>query len=230
MMHRHPQLFLAVALGLLCALQACAPLVVGTAAVGGALVALDRRTPGAQVDDQGIELKVPRRVGQVLSDRGHVNATSYNRLVLLTGEVPNDADKHAVEQAIARIENVRGVINELAVTAESSAGSKSNDLLLTGKVKATLMNAPDLMVSTIKVVTERGAVYLMGRVTEREAARASELVRTIPGVLRVVRVFETMSEEELRRIRNNIAATAVTPAPAPAPAMAASAAPAPASR
>jgi osmotically-inducible protein OsmY len=155
------------------ALSACAPLVVG-GAVGSALMVTDRRSSGTQLDDQAIELKAINRVHEAIGDRGHVNATSYDRTVLLTGEVPNEADRTAAEQAVARIEGVRGgTVNELAIAGHSSLTSRSNDTIITGKVKAAFVDAKDLQSNAIKVVTERGVVYLLGRVTEREATRAT---------------------------------------------------------
>ena len=178
------------------ALSGCA-LLVGGVALGSAMVVTDRRTSGAQVDDQAIELKSVNRIGEVLGDRGHVNVTSFNRLVLLSGEVPTEADKAAVEAAVSRIENVRNIVNELAIGAPTSLGTRSNDTLLTSKVKASLIDAKDLQANAFKVVTERGTVFLMGRVTEREANRASDVARGVGGVQRVVRVFEVVSESEL---------------------------------
>ncbi|KAB2874741.1 MAG: BON domain-containing protein [Burkholderiaceae bacterium] len=201
-----PQLLIAAVLAAL-QLGACAPLVIGGAMVGGTLMYVDRRSTGAQVEDQAIELKASRRVGELLGDRGHVNATSYNRTVLLTGEVPTEADRTAVEQAVQQIDNVRSTVNELAVGFPSSISSRSNDSFLTTKVKATFVDAKDLQANAIKVVTERGNVYLMGRVTEREANRASDLARSVSGVQKVVRVFEIISEAELADL---------TPKPAPA--------------
>lgn len=189
-------LLLAGAVALL-QLAACAPLVVGGAMVGGTMMYADRRTTGAQVEDQVIEVKATRRVGELLGDRAHVNVTSYNRTVLLTGEVPTEADRAAVEQAVQGIENVRSTVNELVEGLPSSISSRSNDSFLTTKVKATFVDAKDLQANAIKVVTERGAVYLMGRVTEREANRAADLARTVSGVRKVVRVFEIISEAEL---------------------------------
>jgi len=178
-------------------LGACAPLIVGGAMVGGTLMATDRRTSGAQVEDQGIELKALNRVREVVGERGHINITSYNRQVLLTGEVPNEADKAAVEQAVARIENLRSIVNELAVMGNTSLTSRSNDLILGSKVKASFVDAKDIFANSFKVVTERGTVYLMGRVTEREATRGSDIARSVSGVQKVVRVFEILTEAEL---------------------------------
>lgn len=174
----------------------CAPLIVGGAMVGGGMVALDRRTSGAQVEDQAIELKALSRVRE-LSTLGNVSVTSYNRMLLITGEVPKEADRGTVEQALSRIENVRSVVNELAVAANSSLSARSNDSILSAKVKAQFVDARDLQANAFKVVSERGIVYLMGRVTDREANRAAEVARTVPGVQKVVRVFELISEAEL---------------------------------
>lgn len=187
-------------------MSACAPLLVGGAMVGGALVVTDRRTSGAQLEDQSIEFKASNRLRETLGDRGRVSATSYNRMVLLTGEVPSDADKTAAEQAVARVDNVRSTVNELTVLGSgafaSSLANRSNDLIVSGKVKATFVDAKDLQANAFKVVTDRGVVYLMGRVTDREADRASELTRSINGVQKVVRVFEIITEAELANMRS----------------------------
>lgn len=187
-------------------MSACAPLLVGGAMVGGALVVTDRRTSGAQLEDQSIEFKASNRLRETLGDRGRVSATSYNRMVLLTGEVPSDADKTAAEQAVARVDNVRSTVNELTVLGSgafaSSLANRSNDLIVSGKVKATFVDAKDLHANAFKVVTDRGVVYLMGRVTDREADRASELTRSINGVQKVVRVFEIITEAELANMRS----------------------------
>jgi osmotically-inducible protein OsmY len=194
-----PLAALLLAAGALVALPGCAPLIVGGAMVGGVLVATDRRTTGAQVEDQGIELRAGSVVG-ALATLGHVNLTSYNRVLLLTGEVPDEAQRQRVEEAVAKVENVRSVVNELAVSGNSSSTSRANDTLLSTKVKASFLDAQDLAANAVKVVTERGNVYLLGRVSEREAARAAELASRVPGVTKVVRVFEILSEEELARL------------------------------
>jgi osmotically-inducible protein OsmY len=192
------------------ALSACAPLLLGGAFVGGSMVAIDRRTSGAQIDDQAIEIKGINRVKDAIGDRGSVSVTSYNRIVLLTGTVPTEADKLAVERNVSAIENVKSVVNEVAIGTAASFGTRSNDTLITSKVKASLVDAKDIQSNAFKVVTERGVVYLMGRVTEREATRAADIARGVSGVLKVVKVFEIVSEAEL----NNLQAK---PAPAPAP-------------
>ncbi len=178
-------------------LSACAPLLVGGAVVGTSMVVADRRTSGTQLEDQSIELKAKTRVREAVGERGHVNITSYNRTVLLTGEVAADVDKVAVEQAVAKVEGVRTVVNELAVMGSSSLASRSNDAVLTSKVKASYIDAKDVFANAIKVTTERGTVYLMGRVTEREANRASDIARGVAGVQKVVKVFEVITEAEL---------------------------------
>jgi len=180
-------------------LAGCAPLIVGGAMVGGAMVAVDRRTAGAQFEDQAIELKAANRIGE-LRPNVHVNVTSYNRMVLLTGEVGAEADRAALKAAVEAIENVRSVVDETAVMGNSSLTARTNDTVLSGKVKATLLDAGDLKSSAIKVVTERGTVYLMGRVVEREASQAAQLASRVGGVQKVVRVFELLTEAELAAI------------------------------
>jgi osmotically-inducible protein OsmY len=178
-------------------LAGCAPLLVGGAMVGGTMMVSDRRTAGTLVEDQAIELKANNRLKEVIGDRSHVNVTSYNRTVLLTGEAATEADKTNIEQTVQKVDNVKSTVNELAVTIPSALSTRSNDALLTGKVKATFIDARDLQVNAFKVITERGVVYLMGRVTEREATRATDLARSVSGVQKVVRVFEVVTEQEL---------------------------------
>jgi osmotically-inducible protein OsmY len=187
---------LVMALGL----GACAPLIVGGALVGGSLVAVDRRTSGAQLEDEGIELRSANRIREGLGDRVHVNVTSYNRQVLLTGEVPNEQDKQLVAQIVAKVDNVRSVVNELAVLGITTLASRSSDVLIAGRTRAALVDAQDLYSGAFKIVTERGTTYLMGRVTQREALRGSEVARAVSGVQKVVRVFEIISDEELARL------------------------------
>ena len=194
------------------ALSACAPLVVGGVVVGGALVATDRRTSGAQLEDEGIELRAVNRIKDAMGDKAHVNVTSFNRQVLLTGEAPTAKDRAQIETVVRGVDNVRSVVNELAVMPNSSLGSRSNDTLITGKVKASLVDAKDLSLNAFKVVTERSTVYLMGIVTTREANRATEIARGVGGVEKVVRVFEIISEEELARSQPKPAPVTADPA------------------
>jgi osmotically-inducible protein OsmY len=190
---------ISAALALVMGLGACAPLVVGSF-VGGAMVATDRRTSGTQLEDEGIELRSANRIREMVGDRVHVNVTSYNRQVLLTGEVPNDRDRQYLAKLISEVDNVRSVVNELAVMPASSLGDRSTDALITGKIKASMLDSKDIFASAYKVVTERGNVYLMGRVTQREANRATDIARTVGGVKKVVRVFEVITEEELKAL------------------------------
>lgn len=175
----------------------CVPLVLGGAALGGVAVMSDRRTPSAQIEDQSIEVKAASRVRELLGDRAHVNISAYNRLVLLTGEVFNEADRGLVEQTVAKVENVRSVVNELVAQWPSTTSDRTNDAVLASKVRATFIDAKSVPAGAFKVVVERKVVYLMGRVTEPEAARAAELTRTISGVDKVVRVVEVVSQADL---------------------------------
>jgi osmotically-inducible protein OsmY len=197
-----PVAAIAAVLAVATLLGACAPLVVGGAMVGTSLMVTDRRTSGTQVEDQTIEVKGATRVREIVGDRGHAIVTSYNRLVLLTGEVPTEADKAAIEQAVARVDNVRSVVNELALMPPSSLSSRSNDTILTSKVKASFVDAKDLQSNAFKVVTERGVVYMMGLVTEREATRATDIARVVGGVQKVVRVFDVLTEAELAGLQS----------------------------
>jgi osmotically-inducible protein OsmY len=181
------------------ALQGCVEMAVGTAVVG-TLAATDRRTFGAQTEDKAIVFKGETRIPNLVGSAGHVNVASFNRKVLLTGEVRDEAMKAAVEREVAAIEGVQSIVNDLEVAPLSSFSSRSNDSLITGKVKASFVDAKDLYANSIKVVTERGTVYLMGRVTQREGQLAAEVARGIGGVKKVVKVFEYISEDDLRQL------------------------------
>ena len=195
-------------------LTACFPLLAGGALAGGALVAIDRRTSGAQLEDEGIELRAMSRLRDNIGSRARVSATSYNRQVLLTGEVLNEQDKKLVEQVVTRVENVTGVVNALDIINSPTLVQRSSDVLITGQVKALLIDSRDIYANAFKVVTERGTVYLMGRVTQREADRATEIVRGARGVQKVVRLLEIISEDELRSLMPG-AAKPATPVRAP---------------
>ena len=179
-------------------MTACAPFLVAGVA-GSALVATDRRTSGTQLEDETIELRASAKVRDTFGEKVHVNVTSYNRQVLLTGEVPSEQERQAVSAIVEKVENVKSVANELSAMPNASLGSRSNDLVVTGKIKATFIDSRDLFANAFKVVTERNTVYLMGRVTQREADSATALIRNVGGVNKVVRMFEIISEEELRR-------------------------------
>ena len=185
---------------LLClSLNACAPLMVAGFA-GSALVASDRRTSGTQLEDETIELRSSARVRDALGEKAHVNVTSFNRQVLLTGEVATDRDRQIVLGLVEKVENVRSVVNELAVMPITTLSERSNDLLITAKVKGSLVDSRDLFANAFKVVTERGTVYLMGRVTQREASSATNVIRNVNGVTKVVRLFDIITEDELRNL------------------------------
>lgn len=170
-------------------LSGCAPLVVGGAAATGVVVAEDRRTVGTITEDQAIELKTANRIDEQLKN-AHVNVTSYNRMVLLTGEVPSATAKAAAEKAAQAVDNVRSVYNELVVGPNSALSARANDTYLTSVVKARFVDAQRFSPVHVKVVTEAGVVYLVGLVTRKEADAATEVARTTRGVRRVVRMFE----------------------------------------
>ena len=203
-----------VAAGMLVgSLSACVPLLVGGGAVTGVLVASDRRTSGMYLEDLRIEQKAASLLRDVLNNGERVSVTSFNRLVLLTGEVRTAAEKAQVERIVAGVENVRSVINELEVVPFiSSIGQRSKDTFITSKVKASILDAKDLQANTIKVVTEMNVVYLMGILTPREAKRAAEIARGVNDVRKVVRVFETITEEELASYRTSPAPVEQDPA------------------
>lgn len=193
-----------LALALVCgaiavSLQGCMAMVAGGAVVG-TLAATDRRTLGAQTEDKAILLKGESRIPNVVGDSAHVNVTSFNRKVLLTGEVRDEAAKAAAGREAAAIEGVQSVVNELAIAGPSSFTSRSSDTLITGKVKASFVDNQNLSANSIKVVTERGVVYLMGRVTQEEGNLAAEVARGVGGVSKVVKVFEYITDEEYRML------------------------------
>jgi len=175
-------------------LSACAPVMLAGFA-GTAMVASDRR-----LEDETIELRGSARIRDALGERAHVNIASYNRQVLLTGEVATERDKQIVEGLLEKLENVKAVVNELSIMQPASLSSRSNDLLLSAKVKASLVDSRDLFANSFKVVAERGTVYVMGRITQREATSATNVIRNVNGVNKVVRLFEIISEEELRNL------------------------------
>lgn len=190
-------LFAAAAAALL---TGCAAAVVGGAAATGALMVTNRRSPSTQLSDQTIELRAASRASEILDGNGHINIVSYYRKVLLTGEVPNEEARQRIQAAVAETPDVAAVVNELAVMPASSLTSRSNDTVITGRVKTNLVNAKGVPANSIKVVTERGSTYLMGRVTRQEANLATEAARTTSGVQRVVQVLDFISDEEARRV------------------------------
>lgn len=207
-------------------LGGCAAAVVGGAAVAGGVVATDRRSPNTQLADQAIELRASSKINDALGERrGHISVTSYYRKVLLTGEVGSAEDRRLAHAAVAGTPDVAGVIDELAVMPVSSLSQRANDTYLTGRVKTRLLDANGVPANSIKVLTERGTTYLMGRLTPREADLATEVARTTPGVQRVVRVIDFISEQAALHPSDP---TGSAPAPAPVSSVGAEAAVAPA--
>jgi osmotically-inducible protein OsmY len=183
-------LIAAVAVAMLPLMNGCAAVALGgAAAAGGYLVGEDRRAANVMADDQAIELKVGNRLGAKFPD-AHINSTSYNRLVLLTGEVPTAAAKAEADEIVRGVEGVRGTFNELQVGPVSPLSARANDSYITSKVKARFLDARRFNPIHAKVVTDAGTVYLMGIVKKQEANDATELARTTSGVNRVVRLFE----------------------------------------
>ncbi len=178
-----------LAISLSTQLTACVPVVLGGAAAGGAMAA-DRRTSGIYVEDQAIELKAGKAISDSLKESIHVNVTSYNRQVVLTGEVSNEANKKKAESLVKPIENVASIKNYLEISPNSSISSRTNDAYITSKVKANFIKENKFAANYVKVVTENGAVYLLGLVTHKEADDAVEIARGIGGVKTVVKIFE----------------------------------------
>ena len=168
----------------------CAPILIGAGA-GVAFTTLeDRRSTGVQIDDEGIELRASNRISERYTDTVHVNATSYNHSVLLTGEVPDARTRMDIEKIVRAVPGARGVTNELEIAGISSMGARTNDTYVTSKVKASFIDANKFSPVHVKVVTENGVVYLLGIVIEQEANDAVELARTVAGVRKVVKIFE----------------------------------------
>ncbi len=183
------KIFTITCIALLPVISGCAVVALGGAAATGYMVAEDRRTVGTMTEDQGIEFRTASRIGEKVKD-AHINVTSYNRAVLLTGEVPNEAAKTDAERIARAVDNVRSVFNELQISGNTSLQARTNDSVLTSKVKARFVDAGKFSPVHVKVVTENGVVYLLGMVKRQEAAEATEVARTTGGVRKVVRVFE----------------------------------------
>jgi osmotically-inducible protein OsmY len=185
---------------LLASLSGCVEMMVGSAVIG-AVATADRRTLGAQTEDKTITVRAEFQVPKVAGENGHVNIASFNRKVLLTGEVKDEAMKAAVEREVKGIDNILSVSNELEIAGPSSYTSRSSDALITGKVKASLVDKKTVSAVSFKVVTERGNVYLMGIVTQREGNIAAQVAQGVSGVQRVVKIFEYISEEDLKAMQ-----------------------------
>jgi len=189
---------------LLASLSGCFGLIVG-AGITGAVSAVDRRTLGAQTEDKSVTVKAEMKMRDITNGDGNINVTSFNRKVLLTGEVRDAAMKAAAEREVRKIENVVSVINELEISGSSSYTSRSSDALITTKVKTSLVDMKTVSAISFKVTTERGVVYLMGLVTPREGNIAADVAKGVSGVTRVVKIFEYISEEDARSKQNNTA-------------------------
>lgn len=186
---------LAALLATLPILQGCFP-VIATGVGAGALMIADRRTSGAYVEDEGIELKAANRLDDRFHDQIHVNVTSFNRHLLLTGEAPNETVREEMGRIAAAVANVKGVVNEVQIGGNSSLSARANDTYLTSKVKARFIDSDRIPAHIVKVVTEASTVFLLGIVTQREGDAAAELASTTSGVRKVVRVFEYVSPEQ----------------------------------
>ena len=191
----------ALAIGTLTAAQGCIPVIVGGTGAAVAM-ATDRRSSGTYVEDEGIEWKASNRINERLGDKVHVNATSFNRKLLLTGEAFNEASREEAGRIAAAVENVKEVVNDLRIAPTSTLSARGNDSYISSKVKARFVDQKDFRIQQVKVTTEAGTVFLMGLVTEKEGNAATEVARTTNGVQKVVRVFEYISEEEARRLDN----------------------------
>ncbi|MDT3736665.1 MAG: BON domain-containing protein [Denitratisoma sp.] len=181
------------------ALQGCVP-AVATGVGAGALMIVDRRAGETYLADEAIEIRSLNRINEKFGDKVHVNVTSYNMKVLLTGEVPDAGIKDELEKAVAGIVNVKGVANEVTIGAISSFSDRSNDTYITSKVKARFIDANKFQVNHVKVVTEAGTVFLLGLVTRKEADDAVEIARTTAGVKKVVRIFEYIEFKDAQRL------------------------------
>lgn len=189
--HKHSWLSLLLFLPLL---SGCVPMfAIGTAAGTGAYISEDRRTSGMFIEDEGIELKSARRINQQFGDSVHINITSYNRMVLLTGEAPTETFKTDIGKLVMGVDNVRRIFNEIAVGGNTSLASRSNDTLLTSKVKARFLAERKFQINHVKIVTENEVVYLLGLVTRQEADSAAQIASSTSGVKKVVKVFEYLN-------------------------------------
>ncbi len=189
----------------------CAPLIVGVVVAGTALVATDRRTTGSQLDDQTIQLRVANELSTAFSKLPvHINVNSFDRKVLLTGEVPDEAVKARAGELTTASQNVRAVVNELAIAPPSSLGDRTNDTTLATKVRAAFVNTKEIAFNSIEIVCERGVIYLLGLVTDQEGQIAAIVASKVSGVKQVVKVFDYATREEIDR-RRAISSSGATP-------------------
>jgi osmotically-inducible protein OsmY len=217
------QLFVRAACGVVAAaiFGACAPLLVGVVVAGTALVVTDRRTTGSQLDDQTIQLRVANELSTALGKLPvHINVNSFDRKVLLTGEVPDEATKARAAEIARASQNVRAVVNELAIQAPTSMSDRTADTALATKVRAAFVNTREIAFNSVEIVTERGIVYLLGLVTDQEGQIIALVASKVSGVKQVVKVFDYASKEEIDRRRATGASGATPTAPAGTPATA----------
>jgi len=197
---RRPMLVLIGSAAMAATLQGCLPVMVG-GTVMGAMTATDRRSLGSQADDTAIVLKAEGRAMKITGDQGRVTVNSFNRHVLITGEVKDEKMKADVEQQIKTIDGVKQIENDLEIAPVSSLSVRSNDLVISSKVKAAIVDTKDLYLSAFKVHTDRGVVYLMGRVTQREGKLAAEVARNAASkIKKVVKLFEYITEDDLKEL------------------------------
>lgn len=197
-------------------LQGCVPAVIGAGAAAGVMTAHDRRSTGAQADDEGLEWKAAQQVPDAYKENAHVNFTAFNRRLLITGEVPSEEARNAIGERVGKLDGVKEVFNETVVGAASSLSTRTNDSYVTSKVKARLVDEKTLSANHIKVVTEAGIVYLMGIVTEREGKVAVAVTRTTAGVRKVVNLTEVISDAEAKRLQT-LPSAGTAPPSQPAP-------------
>lgn len=212
-------LMIALSAGLAASLQGCVLAFAGAAAGGGALIATDRRTLGAQTEDREIQIKAASQIKSGLPDEAHVNVTVFNRRVLLTGEVPNDASKQRAEEIVRAINNVNAIVNELAIQPAATLSDRTNDSYLEGRVKTALIAEKGISANDFKVVCERGNVYLLGLVTVDEGSRGADVASRVPGVVQVVKVFQYIKPADAPGLSNTSAPASDAGVSQPAPAV-----------
>lgn len=198
-------------------LQGCVGAAIVTGAAVGVMSANDRRSTGTQTDDETTEWKALQRIPAEYRDKTHANFTSFNRRLLITGEVPSEEAKEMISRQVRTIEGVRDVFNETVIAAPSGLGNRSNDSFITSKLKARLVDSNQLSANHIKVVTENTVAYLMGIVTERESKVAIAVARTTDGVHKVVSLMEVLPDADIRRLDTTSPGGSKTPPPQTAP-------------
>lgn len=191
-----------VALGLLPLLSACVPAVIVTGAAVGVVSYHDRRSTGTQADDETAEWRARNRLPAIWRERGNVNFTAYNRRLLVSGEVPDERAKNEIGALAAALDGVQKVHNELRIGPVSTVGERADDVLMSSRIKARLLDQKVVSSNHVKPVSERGVVFLMGIVSDAEAQAAIDVVRTTAGVAKVVSLFEILPASDIRRLDN----------------------------